>query len=126
MSKKTQRLEKENSELRRKQEQVTKNIVDMAQDREKQNKDLELAKKREQKMKAIITQMQQQGRGIPNGLGGGADEDSEYDEEDDEDDPSDPEAVYGDDDGDLTEEEQHTGPQPFGPVPPPPVTANGQ
>ena len=139
MSKKTKRLEKENDNMKRKHDAMNQNILKMADERTQNLKDIDDAKKREEKLRNIITQMQQQGRGIGQGGARTVDnyevdgEESDYEYEDEED-LSDVGAEYGEDDADLTEEEQEpargaaaaatSAQQPFGPVPPP-VTANG-
>ncbi len=94
MSKKTKRLEKENDNHKRKHERMNQNIVKMAEERTKLLNEVDAAKKRETKLSGIIKQMQQQGRGIPQGLAGTVEnghaggegeangDDSEYDEED--------------------------------------------
>jgi len=148
MSKKTKKLEKENEQLKKKHGELNANIVKMADERTKNLKAVDEAKLREEKLKSIITQMQQQGRGIPastttmdNGyVGEGGEEvddvESDYEYEDDEEEDLSDEAEYGDDDADLTEDEHHqahpnastkgnaaaveAAPKPFGPVPPPP------
>jgi hypothetical protein len=134
MSKKTKRLEKENL--------TNRNILEMAEERTKTNQDLEVARKRNEKLTDIINQMQKQGRGLASGMAGvvegsmegdyvegegdpeGTDESDYYDEEGSEE---------GEYDEDTEEDIQHHAPQPFGPVPPPPpqqsitngVAANG-
>lgn len=96
MSKKTKRLEKENEGLKRKHEKMNGNILKMAEDRNKQTKELENAYKNNDKLKSIINQMQQQGRGIPQGMQGtvescygegegeGDGEESDYEEDEEE------------------------------------------
>ncbi len=109
-------------------------------------KKIDDAKKREGKLRSIIGQMQQQGRGIAPGQAdvastqGGAellegDESEGEDEDEDEDeDLSDQGARFGEDDASRTghaglpghaDPAAHPAPRPFGPAPPPPVTANG-
>ena len=139
MSKKTKRLEKENESLKRKHEAMNQNIFKMAEERTRNMKDVEDAKRREEKLKSIIAQMQQQGRGISQGGDGcheddGAEvdgEDSENEDEYEEDDLSDEDVEYAEDDCDLTEEEHaaeapssRPAPAPA-PAPSPPVTTNG-
>ncbi|EJT76347.1 hypothetical protein GGTG_06267 [Gaeumannomyces tritici R3-111a-1] len=143
MSKKSKKLEKENDGLKRKHELMNQNIFKMAEDRTKNLKELDELRKKSEKLTSIITQMQQQGRGIaatglaagggeqcfPEGEEGeGEGEESEYDEEEYEE-ISD-EGGEGDyEDEDLTEEEAHPEqPQKYGPERPPPapaVSANG-
>jgi chromosome segregation ATPase len=144
MSKKTKRLEKENTNLTRKHDATNQNILKMAEERTETNKELKDLKKRNEKLTSIINQMQQQGRGVPEGMAGMAEgstegdyvegdpegtEGSDYDYEDDEGDEGDGEEEEEGSEGDYnedTEEEAHPteGPQPFGPVPPP-ALANG-
>ncbi|KAK2073676.1 hypothetical protein P8C59_007937 [Phyllachora maydis] len=96
MSKKTRRLEKENEDLKRRRKALAGNISHMGMEREKYECQIKDLKNRETKLNGIIKQMQQQGRGIPqgltgtveNGYGGGEGElegdDSEYEDEYDE------------------------------------------
>lgn len=148
MSKKSKKLEKENEALKRKHELMNQNIFKMAEDRTKNLKEVEDLKRKSDKLTSIITQMQQQGRGIaPAGLAagggeqslpeaeageegteGGEGEESEYDEEEYEEISDEgEEGEYEDED--LTEEEAHPDqPQKYGPERPPPapaVSANG-
>ena len=135
MSKKTKRLEKENMTLTRKHDLTAKNILEMAQERTRTESELQTLRKNEERLKAIINQMQKQGRGLPQGDGemmDGAElegegdpegTESEFEYEDEEEEGSE-EGEYDED----TEEEIHLEPQPFGPVPPPPASqplANG-
>lgn len=129
MSKKTKRLEKENEGLKRKHEAMNANIFKMADERSKQLKDIDDLKKKEGKLSGIIKQMQQQGRGIPQGLAGAVEngyaegegdlegDESEYEsEEEGEDEGSDDGEEYDDE----TEDELHNEPQqPYGPERPP-------
>ncbi|KAK3308884.1 myosin-like coiled-coil protein-domain-containing protein [Chaetomium strumarium] len=137
MSKKTKRLERENEILKRKHDQVNGNILKMAEERNKNLAEIDELKKKLEKLNGIIKQMQQQGRGIPQGLTGTVEngyaegeldgdeseyEDDEYDEgEDDE------VSDEGDEYDDETEDELHhqAQPQPYGPERPPaaPVAA---
>jgi hypothetical protein len=135
MSKKTKRLEKENLTLTRKHDLTNRNILEMAEERTKQNQEFESLRKKNEKLTGIINQMQKQGRGLA-GVAGEAyaegemgETESEYEYEDEDEEGSE-EGEYDED----TEEELHTenAPQPFGPVPPPPampipngVVANG-
>ncbi|TLD24804.1 hypothetical protein PspLS_06188 [Pyricularia sp. CBS 133598] len=135
MSKKSKKLEKENESLKRKHEAMNQNIFKMADERTKNLKELEELRKKTEKLTSIITQMQQQGRGIaPSGLANsvepcypegeeeGEGEESEYEEE--YEDVSEEDGEYYDED--LTEEEAQPEPQKFGPErPPPPPVANG-
>ncbi|KAK4103851.1 hypothetical protein N658DRAFT_513904 [Parathielavia hyrcaniae] len=135
MSKKTKRLERENENLKRKHDQVNGNILKMAEERNKNLAEIDELKKKLEKLNGIIKQMQQQGRGIPQGLTGQVEsgyaegdldgdeseyEDDEYDEGEDEEGSED-----GDEYDDETEDELHhpQQPQPYGPERPPPAPA---
>ena len=122
MSKKTKRLEKENLTLTRKHDLTNRNILEMAEERTKSNQDYETLKKRNDKLKDIINQMQKQGRGLAQGMAGvvendyaegdlGTESEYEYEDEDGDEEPS--EGEYDED----TEEEVH--PKLFGPEKPP-------
>lgn len=97
MSKKTKKLEKENDTLKRKVEARNQNIVKMADERQKHVKELDDIRKKNEKLTSIINQMQQQGRGIPQGMQGTV-EDSCYAEEGEE--------VHDHDGGDELEDEE--------------------
>lgn len=64
MSKKTKRLEKENSALTRKHEQTNRNIIEMAEERTRDKEELEKLHRQESHMRSLIKAMQEQGRGI--------------------------------------------------------------
>ena len=140
MSKKTKRLEKENLTLTRKHDLTNRNILEMAEERTKNNQERDALIKKNEKLTDIINQMQKQGRGLPQGMVGvvegsmegeyagegdleGTESEYEYDEGEEGDEDGSEEGEYDED----TEDELHTeGPKPFGPVPPPPPpTANG-
>ena len=70
MSKKTKKLEKENEAYKRKHDALNKNIFKLAEERTKLIRDLEDLRKKNDKLTSIIGQMQQQGRGIPQGMQG--------------------------------------------------------
>lgn len=129
MSKKTKRLEKQNDNLTRNKEATNRNILEMAEERTKMQKDLarkdkeiEMCKKKIESLEKLCRGMQAQGRGkvtMPD-IEDDEDEDateSEYEyEEDDQDDSG---AEYDDDtEEDAIENVQER--RPFGPVPPPP------
>ncbi|KAF2499505.1 hypothetical protein BU16DRAFT_453961 [Lophium mytilinum] len=127
MSKKTKRLEKENHNLTRKQEATSRNILEMAEERTRAQKDMarkdkemELLRKKNENLEKLCRGMQAQGRGQVNvnDLDAYDEEgtESEYAYEDDDD-----EEVSGEED-DETEEDVIDPPErrPFGPVPPPP------
>ncbi|KAK6219361.1 Ornithine decarboxylase [Pestalotiopsis sp. IQ-011] len=130
MSKKTKTLEKENERLKKKKEVLESNIAKLVHDCDQRQKEIDDLHKLNGKLKNIIKQMQEQGRGIPHGMRGEADmgEDGDLEEESDyeddeygegEDEGSEGEGAYDDD----TEEEIHDPPAPrstpFGPQPPP-------
>ncbi|KAF2429910.1 hypothetical protein EJ08DRAFT_590124 [Tothia fuscella] len=124
MSKKTKRLEKENLTLTRKHEATNQNILKMAEERTKTQRELEVFRKKNENLEKLCRGMQAQGRGQI-ALAEQDDEDgteSEYDEEDYDDEGSE---EYDDD----TEEEQlqlESARRTFGPPPPPPqALANG-
>lgn len=131
MSKKTKRLEKENMTLTRKHDITNKNIFDMAEERDRMNREVQALKKNEEKLKAIINQMQKQGRGLPQGEGGMLDGNASGDYAEGEGDPEGTESEFeyedeeeeGSEEGEYDEdtEEEVLEPQPFGPVPPPPA-----
>ncbi|KAI1099605.1 hypothetical protein F4804DRAFT_321444 [Jackrogersella minutella] len=135
MSKKTKKLEKENEGYKRKEGALNQNILKMAEERNRNMKDLDDIKKKNDKLTSIINQMQQQGRGIPQGMQGtvescyaeGAegdeegeledgDEESEYEYDDEGDEEVSEEGEFDDD----TEEEiMPQVPGAFGPERPP-------
>jgi len=143
MSKKTKRLERDNENLKRKHEHVNGNILKMAEERNKNLAEIEDLRKKQDKLNGIIKQMQQQGRGIPQGMTGQVENgtyaagevDLEGDESDYEDEYDEGEDEEGSDEGeydDETEDELHhpAQPQPYGPERPPPAattsaTTNG-
>ena len=127
MSKKTKRLEKENHTLNRKHEQTNRNILEMAEERTRNQEDLERWRRKCQHLEALCRRMQAQGRG--EGLAEGDDHldhddegtESEYDDEyEDEEDLS--------EEGELEEPDrgvpQSAAPSErpvFGPPPPPSI-----
>jgi hypothetical protein len=152
-SKNTRRLEKENEALKRKNDALNGNILALAQEREDWRKKTETEEKKTEKLRSIITQMQQQGRQVPqgaetavqNGYSDGQEaDDSDYsDDEDDEEGDEEELSDYEDEDEDDTEEEAQAygnngaptsasaaaaASRPFGPERPPamaPATTNG-
>ena len=137
MSKKTKRLEKENSTLTRKHEQTNRNILEMAEERTRDKDVIDKLRKQEVRMRGIIKSMQEQGRGLTTQTGPNSttraqemleEEDvegteSEYDEYEDE------EEEEEDDGGDVALPMENAPiPQraPFvGPMPPPDLKPNG-
>ncbi|KAI1505657.1 myosin-like coiled-coil protein-domain-containing protein [Biscogniauxia marginata] len=133
MSKKTKKLEKENENFKRKEGALNQNIFKMAEERNKHIKDLDDVKKKNDKLTSIINQMQQQGRGIPQGMQGTVEscyaEGTEGDEEGELEDGDEPSEYDYDDEGDEeisegefdddTEEEVLPVPGAYGPERPP-------
>lgn len=91
MSKKTKRLEKENLNLTRKHELTNRNILEMAEERTKINKEVEHLKKKNNTLESIVRKMQEQGRtpAPRGGAGGGLEGDEEVTESDYDDDEED-------------------------------------
>lgn len=129
MSKKTKRLEKDNLNLTRKHDLTNRNILEMAEERTKVNKEMENLRKKNNTLESVIRRMQDQGR-APVGVGAleGDEEgtESDYEEDDYDEEDGSEEGEYDDD----TEEEAlqaHVGALPtFGPVPPPPPSSQAQ
>lgn len=129
MSKKTKRLEKENHHLTRKHDLTNHNILQMAEERTKTNKEMEILRKKNDNLEKLCRGMQQQGRGqVPNMEVGemeseGTESEYDYDEEDEEEGSE--EGEYDEDTEDevalATTAAGARGPA-FGPVPPPPPT----
>ena len=67
MSKKTKRLEKENLNLTRKHDLTNRNILEMAEERTRVNKEVEALRKKAATLESVIRRMQEQGRGPPPG-----------------------------------------------------------
>ncbi|KAJ5778218.1 hypothetical protein N7520_001464 [Penicillium odoratum] len=121
MSKKTKRLEKENHTLNRKHEQTNRNILEMAEERTRNQEELERWRRKCQHLEALCRRMQAQGRGE------GIAEGDDHLENDDEGTESEYDDDYEDDE-DLSDEgeaeQDHTVSHPaerpvFGPPPPP-------
>ncbi|OKP00343.1 Alpha-taxilin [Penicillium subrubescens] len=127
MSKKTKRLEKENHTLNRKHEQTNRNILEMAEERTRNQEELERWRRKCQHLEALCRRMQAQGRG--EGLAEGDDHldhddegtESEYDDDyEDEDDLSEDGDLDGHDHGrDIPRTNGPTERPVFGPPPPP-------
>lgn len=124
MSKKTKRLEKENHTLNRKHEQTNRNILEMAEERTRNQDELERWRRKCHHLEALCRRMQAQGRG--EGISPVKEDD--HLEGDDEDTESEYDDDYEDDD-DISDQDE---PQPnlhqvsepsekpvFGPTPPP-------
>lgn len=97
MSKKTKRLEKENSDLNKKHAQATQSVYRMAEERAGTTKELDQLRQTNAKLEKLCRGMQEQGRGqlpvvdqqhLPDSEGTESeyDDDDEYDEEDLDDD----------------------------------------
>ncbi|KAJ6161386.1 hypothetical protein N7470_004782 [Penicillium chermesinum] len=99
MSKKTKRLEKENHTLNRKHESTNRNILEMAEERTRNQEELERWRRKCQHLEALCRRMQAQGRG--EGLAEGDD----HLDHDDEGTESEYEEDYEDEE-DLSEEEE--------------------
>jgi len=123
MSKKTKRLEKENLNLTRKHDLTNRNILEMAEERTRVNKEIETLRKKNNTLESVIRRMQDQGRGQAavgdlEGDEEGTESDYEYDEEEDEEGSE--EGEYDDDTEEEALQAVAGGPPAFGPVPPPP------
>jgi chromosome segregation ATPase len=125
MSKKTKRLEKENHTLNRKHEQTNRNILEMAEERTRNQEELERWRRKCQHLEALCRRMQAQGRG--EGLADGddhLDNDDEGTESEYDDDYEDEEELSEDGDLDDTDRGIPHAAAPterpvFGPPPPP-------
>lgn len=120
MSRKTKRLERENLNLIRKHDLTNRNILGMAEERTRMNKEMELLKKKNANLEKLCRGMQAQGRGTSGAsstsphakAGDGMTEtdrtESEYEyEDDDEDNDDDDEDVEdGDEDEDEDEDDE--------------------
>lgn len=130
MSKKTKRLEKENLTLTKKHDLTNRNIIEMAEEREKNKHTIDALKKKNDTLNNIIKQMQQQGRGGPEGTAGLVDVNSDNEAEGDTESEYEYDDEEGDEDGlnegeydEDTEEDNPQAPKPYGPAPPPPPAA---
>jgi Myosin-like coiled-coil protein len=101
MSKKTKRLEKENSSLVKKHDAMNQSIIKMAEDRAKYQKETELLQKKNSSLEKLCRGMQAQGRGqAVMSIQEQDDTESEYDYEDEEEDSEDEESDDYDEDSD--------------------------
>ena len=130
MSKKTKRLEKENLNFTRKHDLTNRNILEMAEERTKVNKEMETLRKKNNTLESVIRGMQEQGR-APAGTGTmeGDEEGTESDYEEDDDYEEEEGSEEGEYDDDTEEEalQAQVGALPtFGPVPPPPPSSQAQ
>ncbi|KAL9634363.1 MAG: hypothetical protein Q9204_003033 [Flavoplaca sp. TL-2023a] len=130
MSRKTKRLEKENLNLTRKHDLTNRNILEMAEDRTRVNKELETLRKKNNTLESVIRRMQEQGRAPAAGSTLEGDEEgteSDYEDEEEYEEGESEDAEYDDD----TEEEALQAqvgslPPTFGPAPPPPPNSQPQ
>ncbi len=128
MSKKTKRLEKENLQLTRKHDATNRNIIEMAEERSRSLRELELANKKIEHLERLCRGMQAQGRGqagaetLDAAIAAHSDSSSEY--EYDDDDHGSADGDYDEDDDDTEEETvaRAVGAPP--PPPPPPSQAH--
>lgn len=129
MSKKTKRLEKENLTLTRKQDLTNRNILEMAEERTRVNKEVESLRKKNTTLESVIRRMQDQGRGagLANGVEvdeDGTESDYESEEEDEGYDVGSEEVEYDEDtEEDLNMQATQAAGPPFSathPPPPPP------
>ncbi|KAF8464612.1 myosin-like coiled-coil protein-domain-containing protein [Kalaharituber pfeilii] len=116
MSKKTKRLERENAQLSRKNEAMNRNILEMAEERTRKEKELNEYKKKYAKIEGICRALQNDRTDLQNKLRGveGDDLEEEEEEEEEEEDYSGSEDAEhegsegddeGDEDDDVTEDE---------------------
>lgn len=128
MSKKTKRLEKENLNLTRKHDLTNRNILEMAEERTRVNKEMEILRKKNSTLESVIRRMQDQGRAPAAGsMLEGDEEGTESDFEDDDYDEEEgsEEGEYDDDTEEEALQAQQVAPPPtFGPVPPPPPSTS--
>ena len=129
MSKKTKRLEKENLNLTRKQDLTNRNILEMAEERTRVNKEVESLRKKNTTLESVIRRMQEQGRGA--GLGNGVDVDedgteSEYGSEEDEEyeEGSEEEGEYDDETEEDLNMQAGLATSAYAAAPPPPPSSN--
>lgn len=80
MSKKTKRLEKDNLSLTRKHEATNANIIKMAEERTRSQKEMDLLRKKNANLEKLCRGMQAQGR-MALGMGMGREEEMEEEEE---------------------------------------------
>lgn len=131
MSKKTKRLEKENLTLTRKHDLTNRNILEMAEERTRQNKEMETLRKKSTTLENTIRLMQEQGRAPAgtNVLDGSDPDASEYEDDEEYEEDSD-EGEYDEeteDDQEIHAQQQRPNSIPtYGPVPPPPPTSQSQ
>jgi hypothetical protein len=109
MSKKTRRLEKDNSSLSKKNEAMSQNILQMAEERNQQQYNMEALLKKNENLERLCRGMQAQGRGQMSSRKGKEEDDddedseSEYDSNEDDEDDSDEEESEGSEDEESDE-----------------------
>ncbi|KAL8872955.1 MAG: hypothetical protein Q9174_001504 [Haloplaca sp. 1 TL-2023] len=127
MSKKTKRLEKENLTLTRKHDLTNRNIIEMAEERTRINKDMDGLKKKNNTLEQVIRRMQDQGRApAPGSTLEDDDEESDGDYEDEYEEGESGESEYDDETEEDALQVQGGSPPTFGPVPPPPPASQAQ
>ena len=126
MSKKMKRLEKDNMNLTRKHDMTNRNILEMAEERTRANKEMEGLRKRNDNLEKLCRGMQAQGRAGPvtTEVEGehddeGTESDYEYDDEDDDEEGSEEPGVFDEDVQGHQASRTIKGPPRFGPIPPP-------
>lgn len=125
MSKKTKRLEKENHTLNRKHEQTNRNILEMAEERTRNQEEMERWRRKCQHLEALCRRMQAQGRG--EGLADGDEHldhddegtESEYDDDYEDEEELSEEGELDEPDRDMLRTDAASQRPVFGPPPPP-------
>ncbi|KAL9101764.1 MAG: hypothetical protein Q9163_003011 [Psora crenata] len=127
MSKKTKRLEKENLNLTRKHDLTNRNILEMAEERTRVNKEMETLRKKNNTLESLVRRMQEQGRtsaGAADPLEGDDEgTESDYDEDEYDEEGSEEEGEFDEDTEEEALQAQTATPATYGP-PPPPNIAN--
>lgn len=127
MSKKTKRLEKENLNLTRKHDLTNRNILEMAEERTRVNKEMEILRKNNNTLESVIRRMQDQGRAPAAGSVMEGDEEgteSDYEDDDYDEEEGSEDAEYDDDTEEEALQAQQASLPTFGPVPPPPPSTS--
>ncbi|KAJ6000250.1 hypothetical protein N7481_000659 [Penicillium waksmanii] len=125
MSKKTKRLEKENHTLNRKHEQTNRNILEMAEERTRNQEEMERWRRKCQHLETLCRRMQAQGRG--EGLPEGDEHldhddegtESEYDDDYEDEEELSEEGDLDEPDRDIPRADTSSQRPVFGPPPPP-------
>lgn len=129
MSKKTKRLEKDNLALTRKSELANRNIIEMAEERTRQQRDLETFKKKNVKLESLCRALQVERTALENKLRSTQEQYSENEEEEgseeeeegsyigsDEDDDEDTEDEGAYEEGEEEEEEEQVNGEQCSPI----------